>query len=54
VLAAASILRAHAPAATADAFIATRLAGAARHTYGQGLEKADARAIVARASPNRP
>jgi len=51
VLAAASILRAHAPAAVADAFIATRLSGHARHTYGQGLDWADARAIVDRAFP---
>jgi putative acyl-CoA dehydrogenase len=51
VLAAASILRAHAPAAVADAFIATRLSGHARHTYGQGLAWADAHAIVDRAFP---
>jgi putative acyl-CoA dehydrogenase len=52
VLAAGAILKAGAPAAVADAFIATRLAGAPRQTYGQGLERADVRAIVARASPN--
>lgn len=52
VLAAATILRAHAPAAVADAFIATRIAGTPRTTYGQGLEHADVRAIIARASPN--
>src|SRR5262245_17630558 len=51
VLAAATILRAHAPAAVADAFIATRLSGPARHTYGQGLDRADTRAIVDRAFP---
>jgi putative acyl-CoA dehydrogenase len=51
VLAAASILCAHAPAAVADAFIATRLSGHARHTYGQGLAWADAHAIVDRAFP---
>jgi len=51
LLAAGSLLRAHAPAAVADAFIATRLAGAARHTYGQGLDGADTRAILARALP---
>jgi len=50
-LAAATILRAHAPAPVADAFIATRLSGAARHTYGQGLDWADTRAIVDRALP---
>jgi putative acyl-CoA dehydrogenase len=52
VLAAGAILKGGAPAAVADAFIATRLAGAPRQTYGQGLERADTRAIVARASPN--
>jgi putative acyl-CoA dehydrogenase len=51
LLAAASILRAHAPATVADAFIATRLSSLARHTYGQGLDGADARAIVDRAFP---
>jgi putative acyl-CoA dehydrogenase len=50
-LAAATILRAHAPAAVADAFIGTRLSGAPRQTYGQGLDWADARAIVDRALP---
>jgi putative acyl-CoA dehydrogenase len=49
LLAAGAILRAHAPAAVADAFIATRLTGAPRQTYGQGLEHADTRAILARA-----
>jgi putative acyl-CoA dehydrogenase len=53
LLAAASILRAHAPAAIAEAFIASRFAGVPKQTYGQGLEKADVRAILARASPNR-
>ena len=52
VLAAATILRAHAPAAVADAFIATRLSGSARHTYGLGLDRADTRAIVDRAFPH--
>lgn len=51
-LAAASILRAHAPAAVADAFLNTRLTGAFGRSYGQGLERADIAAIVARASPN--
>jgi putative acyl-CoA dehydrogenase len=50
-LAAATILRAHAPAAVADAFIGTRLSGAPRQTYGQGLDWADARGIVDRALP---
>lgn len=52
-LSAATILRAHAPAAVADAFIATRISGDPRGTYGQGLEYADVRAIIARASPNQ-
>ena len=37
--------------AVADAFIATRFSGGPRQTYGQGLERADTRAILARASP---
>ena len=53
VLAAATILRAHAPSAVADAFIATRLS-LPRQTYGQGLERANITAILARATPNRP
>jgi putative acyl-CoA dehydrogenase len=52
VLAAAAILKSDAPDAVADAFIATRVGGGTRQTYGQGLERADVRAIVARASPN--
>ena len=51
LLAAGTILRAHAPTAVADAFIATRLSGAPRQTYGQGLDWADTRAIVDRALP---
>jgi putative acyl-CoA dehydrogenase len=51
VLAAGAILRAHAPAPVADAFIATRLSGPARQTYGQGLDRADTRFILARALP---
>jgi putative acyl-CoA dehydrogenase len=51
VLGAGAILRAHAPAPVADAFIATRLSGPARQTYGQGLDRADTRFIVARALP---
>ena len=52
LLAAGTILRAHAPPAVADAFIATRISGDPRQTYGQGLERADVGAIIARASPN--
>jgi putative acyl-CoA dehydrogenase len=50
-LAAGAVLRAHAPAFVADAFLATRLSGSPRQTYGQGLEAADTRAIVERALP---
>jgi len=51
LLAAGTILRAHAPTPVADAFIATRIGGVARQTYGQGLDWADTRAIVDRAFP---
>ena len=51
LLAAGTILRAHAPAPVADAFIATRLSGARRQTHGQGLDWADTRSIVERAYP---
>ena len=51
-VAAGCILRAHAPAAVADAFIATRLGAVARQTYGHGLDWADTRAILERASPS--
>ena len=51
ILAAGTILRAHAPTAVADAFIGTRLSGPGRQTYGQGLDWADTRAIVERAYP---
>ena len=50
-LAAGAILRAHAPKAIADAFIATRLAGSSRQTYGHGLEHADTGAILSRTLP---
>lgn len=53
VLAAGAILRAHAPAAVSDAFIATRMGSLARQTYGQELDWADTAAILERASPNR-
>jgi putative acyl-CoA dehydrogenase len=52
-LAAAAILRSQGNAAVADAFIATRIDGAARSTYGQGLEAFDLKAILARTTPNR-
>jgi putative acyl-CoA dehydrogenase len=50
-LAAATILRAHAPAVVADAFIATRLSGPACQTFGQGLDRVDTRWILERALP---
>ena len=52
-LAAGTILRAHGPAAVADAFIMTRMGNEPRQSYGQGLEWADTRLIVRRASPNQ-
>jgi putative acyl-CoA dehydrogenase len=48
---AGALLLRHAPVAVGDAFLATRLGGAWRHTYGAGLAKADTRAILARAAP---
>jgi putative acyl-CoA dehydrogenase len=51
LLQAGVLLRRNAPQAVSDAFIATRLAGGWRNTYGAGLGRADARAIVARAAP---
>jgi putative acyl-CoA dehydrogenase len=51
LLAAGAILRAHVPAAIADAYIGARLSGDPRQTYGQGLEHADTRAILSRALP---
>lgn len=50
VLAAGTILRAHAPAAVADAFIATRMGVLPRQTYGQGLDWAEVQRIITRAS----
>jgi putative acyl-CoA dehydrogenase len=50
-LAAGAILRAHAPKDIADAFIATRLTGSSRQTYGHGLEHADTGAILSRTLP---
>ena len=54
VLAAGAILRAHAPTAVADAFIATRLGSAPRQTYGQGLDWADTRGILQRTTRTDP
>ena len=51
LLAAGNLLRAHAPHAVADAFLATRFDASGRQTYGQSLHRADARAIVERVLP---
>lgn len=51
VVAAGVVLKANAPAGVADAFVISRLSGLPRATYGQGIEWADARAIVSRALP---
>jgi putative acyl-CoA dehydrogenase len=52
-ISAAAILRSQGNTAVADAFIATRIEGSARSTYGQGLETSDLKAILSRATPNR-
>jgi putative acyl-CoA dehydrogenase len=51
VVAAAVILREHAPSAVSDAFIATRMCGRPRQTYGHGLGEPAVAALLARASP---
>ncbi|MGK2922760.1 MAG: isovaleryl-CoA dehydrogenase [Methyloceanibacter sp.] len=48
---AGALLLAHAPAAVSDAFLATRLQGTWRSTYGAGAAGLDARAILDRAAP---
>jgi putative acyl-CoA dehydrogenase len=48
-VAAGTLLRRHAPAPVADPYIETRLGAGFRRTYGQGLERADTRAILDRA-----
>jgi putative acyl-CoA dehydrogenase len=50
--AAGALLQAHAPPAVSDAFLATRLYGAFRHTYGVGLGGGDIHSIAARAAPS--
>ncbi len=50
---AGALLLHHAPSAISDAFLATRLAGPWRNTYGAGLARADMRAILARAAPHQ-
>jgi putative acyl-CoA dehydrogenase len=52
-LAGAAILRSQGNAAVADAFIATRILGVPRSTYGQGLENFELKALLARSTPNR-
>ena len=49
--AAGCIIRAHAPQPVGDAFIAARLSGVPRFTYGQGLEWSDTKAVLARTLP---
>jgi putative acyl-CoA dehydrogenase len=51
-LVAGSLLRAHAPSAVADAFIATRVVGRPGQTYGVGIDWADSRAILDRVLPS--
>jgi putative acyl-CoA dehydrogenase len=51
LLQAGALLLRHAPEAVSDAFLATRLCGGWRHTYGAGLARADTNTIVARAAP---
>ena len=48
---AAALLLAHAPGAVSDAFLATRLGGAWRSTYGTGGAAIDTRAILDYAAP---
>ena len=43
--------RVYVEAPVAEAFIATRIAGPSRHTYGQGLEPFDVKGLVERALP---
>lgn len=50
-LAAATILTAHAPPVVGGAFVATRLWGRSRTTYGQGLEPGTVRTLLGRAAP---
>ena len=51
LVAAGGLLRTSAPGSIAEAFISSRLSGQARTTYGQGIDRADTRAIVERALP---
>lgn len=47
-LAAGLLLAEHAPAAVSDAFLGSRFMGSRRYTYGQGLARADVRALIER------
>jgi putative acyl-CoA dehydrogenase len=49
--AAGALLQAHAPPTVSDAFLATRLYGAFRHSYGVGLGGGDIHGVAARAAP---
>ena len=49
--AAGALLQAHAPSTVSDAFLATRLYGAFRHSYGVGLGGGDIHGIATRAAP---
>ncbi|MFM9940313.1 MAG: isovaleryl-CoA dehydrogenase [Hyphomicrobiaceae bacterium] len=51
VVSAGAILKAHAPAGIADPFIISRLSAHRRQSYGQGIDWANAKAIVDRALP---
>ena len=48
---AGALLIRHAPEAVSDGFLATRLNGPWRHTYGAGLARTDTGAILSRAAP---
>ena len=49
---AGALLLAHAPHDVSDAFLATRLDGTWRSTYGAGAGKIEARRLVDRAAPS--
>jgi putative acyl-CoA dehydrogenase len=51
VVSAGALLLAYAPPAVSDAFLATRLAGDTKQTYGANIARADVDAILARATP---
>jgi putative acyl-CoA dehydrogenase len=51
LLQAGALLIRHAPDAVSDGFLATRLGGPWRHTYGAGLARVDTGGILARAAP---